>query len=222
MSSSFIVLTPPSQEPVSLTEVKDWLNIDFPDKDTLLAYLITRARRYCETVTHRAFATQTIQQVYTVERPSGGELSGPINRGPDWYAYQQMIGANPFGAAQFYLDLVMPPFQSGQTYTIETKVTAFDTWKTFPQVTNPDGSTNTYVDNVQEPARLFFMDPLTVNFWRMTYTTGYWSGYSLDTMAPDLKQCLFELIAAWYDNREGEGDISDVTSRLLARRVDWV
>src|SRR5579885_998201 len=207
MSTAFKVITPPSVEPISLTDAKAYLRVDFSDDDAVIANLITRARSYAETVTHRALCTQTIQCVETIERPSGGVLSGPIVEGPNWYQFQQQIGANPFGAAQFYVDLPMPPIQASQTLTIETKVTAFDTWTAFTGVT--------YLDDVQEPARLYFMDPLTVNFWRFTFTSGYYSGYPIP---PGLLQPIYESIAFWYNNREAEDLPQYILNKLLARR----
>lgn len=220
MSTSYKVTVPPTTEPVSLQEAKDWLRVDWTADDALLSTLISRARSLCEGVTHRALATQTIQHVETIERPEGGELSGPINKGPSWYQYQEQLGANPFGAAQFYFDLVMPPFTSGQTITIETKVIAFDPWTTFAQVTNADGSTNTYVDDNREPARLYFQSPITANFWRVTYTAGY-DRYTYP-MPPDLKQCVMDACAYLYDNRAAEGLPDALIRKLLAHRVDWL
>src|SRR5689334_10750978 len=101
MGSVFKVITPPSSEPITLSNVKDWLNIDFSSKDTLISSLITRARSYAETVTGRALATQQIQQIDTIARPDGGVLSGPIKPGPNWYVYNEQLGANPFGPAQY-------------------------------------------------------------------------------------------------------------------------
>ena len=220
MGSQFIVLTPPTSEPITLSDFKDYANIDFSSKDAMISRLISRARRYAETVTGRAWAYQQIQEVYTIERPSGGELSGPIMRGPSWYQYNQQIGANPFGAAQFWFDLAMPPVDRVLQVTMEYKVVAFDTWKTFAQFTNPDGSTNTWVDYVQEPARLYVMDPVTSNFWRFTYWTGYGNANTIP-LPEDLQQALFELTAWYFDNREGEDVPQWITNKLLAKRVSW-
>ena len=62
MGSQFIVFTPPTQEPITLPDFKDYANIDFSSKDAMISRLITRARRYAETVTGRALVTQRIQQ----------------------------------------------------------------------------------------------------------------------------------------------------------------
>ena len=219
MGSQFIVLTPPTVEPITLSAFKDWANIDFPDKDALIASLITRARRYAETVTGRAWATQTIRQVYTLERPTGGELSGPIMRGPNWFAFQQQIGSNPFGASQWYFDIAMPPFDNTQSFTLETRVTAFDQWVVFPQITYPDGSVNVFVETTYEPARVFIKDPLTVNFWRFTYTAGY--STTTYPLPPDMQHTLFEMINHFFDDRDSTEFPDWIMEKLLSHRTSW-
>src|SRR5579859_8018319 len=209
-NEAFQVITQVSTEPLTLTEVKDWLNVDFGTKDTLITNLISRARSMAETITGRAFATQQIRQIFTIARPKGGEVSGPIDHGPNWYQYQEQLGANPFGAAQFYFDLAMPPFQPNQTMTVETKVTAFDPWLTF--------TGTTYVDSIQEPARMYFQDPITANFWRFTYWAGYDATQSY-ALPFDLREPLLELISFWYDNREGDDMPQSLLNKFLSKRI---
>jgi hypothetical protein len=208
---AWIITVPVATEPITLTDAKAYLRVDFPNDDVLIGNLITRSRGIAERMTGRAFATQTIQEVFTIARPAGGEVSGPISHGPNWYQYQEQIGANPFGAAQFYFDLAMPPIQASQPITVETKVTAFDPWVTFPGLT--------YVDNVQEPARMYFQSPITANFWRFTFTAGYNPSYPLHGVVPDLEQGLYEAIAFFYDNREANDFPQDLKEKFLARRI---
>lgn len=229
-SEGFIILTPPSVEPVTLSDVKDWLNIDFTSKDALIARLITRARRRAETLTGRAFASQQIQCTFPITRPQGGELSGPIDKGPNWYQYQEALGANPFGAAQFYFDLPMAPVDVTQSVLVETKISAFDKglnpggYTTFLTGV-PSTFTTAWIDNVQEPARFYFQDPLTANFWRFTYWTGY--GSTTFPLPEDLAEPLFELISAWYDWRDGSASASQVQQiegKFLSKRLStaWI
>jgi hypothetical protein len=220
-SMGFVVKTPPSVEPVTLTDVKDWLNIDFSSKDTLITKLITRARRRCETVTGRAWASQQIQATYPITRPQGGELSGPVDHGPDWYQYQEQLGANPFGASMFYFDLPMAPADVTQSVTVETKITAFPAagWTTF--LTGiPTTFINAWIDNNQEPARFYFQSPLTANFWRFTF----WCGYGSNTfpLPEDLAEPLLEYVSYFYDYRDGGGDanrVAQIESKLLSKRT---
>lgn len=217
MGSVYKILVPPTTEPITLVDVKDWLNIDFTSKDTLITNLITRARAYAENITGRALATQQIQQVDTIERPDGGVLSGPIKPGPNWYVYNEQLSANPFGPAQYYHDLSRPPIQASKTISVQTKITAFDPWVDFD-------ITNTFIDDTSEPARFYFQDPITANFWKFVYWTGYDATYSY-VAAPELLQAVYELVSYWYDYRDGGGDanrLQQIEGKLLAKRVDWV
>ena len=220
MSSQFIVTTPVSTEPIALSDAKAYMRVDFPDDDALISQLISRVRSLAETYTHRAMSTQTIECEYAIDRPVGGELSGTINRGPNWYQFQQQLGANPFGAVQFYFVLPMPPAQGdASTLTVVTKVTAFQPWVTFPYTLNPDGSTNMYLDTIQEPARLYVMDPITANFYRFTYSAGYSPSYPVP---PDLLQPMYESINYFYDNREAQDLPQALVTKFLSKRVDWI
>jgi uncharacterized phiE125 gp8 family phage protein len=57
--AAFHLVTPPVMEPVTLTEVKRYLRIDFTDDDALLGILITAARQEVEQFLRRALITQT-------------------------------------------------------------------------------------------------------------------------------------------------------------------
>lgn len=219
-SEGFVVLTPPTTEPVTLINVKDWLNVDYSSKDALITKLITRARRRCETITGRAWASQQIQVTFPITRPQGGELSGPVDHGPSWYQYLEQIGSNPFGASMFYFQIPMPPVDVTQSVTVETKITAFPAngWTTFVSGI-PNTFVNAWLDNAQEPAMFYFQNPLTANFWRFTY----WAGYGTNTfpLPEDLEECLLELISYWFDYRDGGGDanlLQQIEGKLLSKR----
>jgi hypothetical protein len=217
MSSTYKVLIPPTQEPVDINRLKRYMRVDFDDTDPDIYELVTRARSLCETVTGRAWATQTIRQIDTIERPDGGVLSGPIKPGPSWYQYNEQLGANPFGPSQYYYDLAMPPFQS--LNSIQTKIAAFDAWTDFSFAPNSDGSLNVFADDTSEPCRLYIRNPLTANFWKFEYVTGYNAAYPLP---PDLLQALYEGVAYLYDYRQAEDFPEALKNKLLAKRVDWV
>ena len=65
------ISTPPAEEPVSVSEIKTHLRIDVSDEDTLLAGYISAAREMCETISRRAFVTQTIQTRFMMWPASG-------------------------------------------------------------------------------------------------------------------------------------------------------
>jgi hypothetical protein len=224
-SEGFIVLTPPSVEPITLSDVKDWINVDFSDKDALISRLITRARRRAETLTGRALASQQIQCTFPITRPQGGELSGPIDHGPDWYQFSEQLGANPFGASMFFFDLPMAPIDVTQSVLVETKVTAFENWSTFASGLPSTLTSTVWIDNNQEPARMYFSDPVTSNFWRFTYYAGY--GSNTFPLPEDLAEAMFELVAVWYDWRDGSApatQIQQIESKFLSKRIStaWI
>ena len=57
------LVTPPTEEPVSLLEAKLHLRVDFDEDDMLIASLITAARQAAETLTGRQFTTARWKQV---------------------------------------------------------------------------------------------------------------------------------------------------------------
>lgn len=57
--NGLVLATAPAVEPVTTTEAKSQLRVDFADDDTLIAALITAARQVVENITRRALVTQT-------------------------------------------------------------------------------------------------------------------------------------------------------------------
>jgi peptide/nickel transport system permease protein len=55
--------TAPASEPITLTEAKAHLRVDFDDDDTLITAMIAAARGYVEEHCNRALLTQTVTQV---------------------------------------------------------------------------------------------------------------------------------------------------------------
>lgn len=69
----------PTQEPVALEEIKEYLRIDGDDEDLLLASLITAARCYCEDYQKQASCIQKLQLTLSGEEVSG-EIELPRSR----------------------------------------------------------------------------------------------------------------------------------------------
>ncbi len=221
---SFRTVTEPSSEPVTLTQVKNYARIDFTDSgnDSVLTGLISSARKYCEGITGRAFATQSVLCQFIIDQPPGGVLSGPIDTDQtDFYHYEQELGANPFGVSQFYFDLPMAPLQSVQS--VGTQYTKFaingdgtPNYTNLPQIAG-DGSVNWAIDTLREPGRIYFQAPLIVYSWQFAYTAGY-DGVNYK-LPYDLQQVLLEIISFWYDNREGDTLPAGIMNKLLVKRL---
>ena len=60
------ITTPPIIEPVSITDAKNWLRVDYDGEDVLIESLISAAREKCEQYTNRAFISQGITESYGI------------------------------------------------------------------------------------------------------------------------------------------------------------
>lgn len=56
------VITPPTEEPVTLTEAKVFLRVDGTTDDALITALIVAAREKGEEISRRAYVTQTLEE----------------------------------------------------------------------------------------------------------------------------------------------------------------
>lgn len=54
----------PAIEPISVSEAKAWLKVDWDSEDALIETLISAAREKCEQYTNRAFIEQTITETF--------------------------------------------------------------------------------------------------------------------------------------------------------------
>ena len=57
------VITPPTTEPVTLTEAKQYLRVDGTADDALITSLIKQAREWCEDYQGKRYITQTLELV---------------------------------------------------------------------------------------------------------------------------------------------------------------
>jgi len=64
-----VVVTPPVQEPLVLSEVKTFLRVDHDFEDGYIAALIAAAREYCEAYQRRAFINREL--LVRIEKPQG-------------------------------------------------------------------------------------------------------------------------------------------------------
>lgn len=200
MSSAYKVTVPVSQEPITLTEAKQYLNVDFDDNDQLIARLIVRARSLAETISARALATQTIREDFTIEAESTGLYSTD-------FIESQSGPWNSQGAYCF--TLTVPPLQS--ITSVETRATVSSSFAAF---------TGTYViDDTSEPARVYIENPVSAVVWRFTYVAGYSASY---IVPPDLLQGIYECVAFFYENREAQDLPEPIIDKLMAKRSVWV
>ena len=60
------VITPPTEEPITLTEAKAFLRVDGTSDDALITSLIVAARERGEEIARKAYVTQTLEQTVDV------------------------------------------------------------------------------------------------------------------------------------------------------------
>lgn len=106
-----LALTPPAQEPVSLSEARQFLRLDQTEEDGLLASLITAARLMVEAASGRCLIDQAWRLV--LDRwPDGGEIRLPLSPAGSVTAarvYDLRGEAQPVAAGALQLDQVADP-----------------------------------------------------------------------------------------------------------------
>jgi uncharacterized phiE125 gp8 family phage protein len=211
---SLIVTSPPTVEPVALSDVKAHLRITWGDDDNYLQALITRARVWLESRTGRALVTQTLQGVWTLPKSPESQLRG--------------LYAELGQELTFWL-----PRTPLQTVTLAEIEKDLDVWQTL------NLTTDYVVDNDNDPQRVW-LRASAISYWaptgalinfmgvyaprvRITFTSGYTSNqqqmpyFASDTYAPFL-WALLQAVAYLYENREAAMPPDTVLAGLDAVR----
>ena len=187
--------TAPTQEPVTLQEVKEYLRVEDSTDERTVRPLIETARTFVEQHLGRALMSTTFQQFYD----SVDEIEDPLfegfRKGPYLNFYKN------------YLVLEKAPVVS------VTHVKTFqddDTETTF-------ASSKYYVDNAREPARVVLRNGETfpsalrvANAIEVQYVAGYSSPYAVPE---PIRQAILQLIAHLYEHR------GDMGNYLEAREI---
>ena len=212
MSVGYTVLTPVSVEPITLSDVKRWLRVDFDDDDAVIAEIIVDARRYAENILHKSLATQTIQAILEPEPVPAGSLSGPVGVPVDSWRLAERPDVPLFGNALISLKIPMGPLQS--LTTLEYQLTKMDSpeWTSL-SASDSNGNPNYRIDQLNEPNRLLIFTILAATRYRLTYVAGY------TVVPPDIRRTLLSLIGFWYQNREGQPVPCEIDMKFAGKRV---
>lgn len=188
--SSFILVTPPAIEPVTLAEIKQYTRIDGNDQDALVTSLITAARQWAEHYTGLGFISQG-WQMWLDQWPGvadhgwwDGVHDGAIG-----------VGANGMRAVD-NVKLPRAPVIAVSAVTIYSDGDAGTVWP----------ATNYYIDTMARPARLVLrngaswpMPSRAANGICIDYTVGY--GASASSVPEPIKIAIRQLVTHWYDHR---------------------
>ena len=181
--AGLVVTTPPTQEPLTLQDVKDYLRLDDGSDERVLQDLIETARRFCEEHTKRAIMPQTL----TLTIDAYDELADPL-----WEGWKTGPYINYY---KNYVDLARSPVQS------VTSVKAYND----SDVATTMSTDTYYVDSAREPARVVlrtgetFPTALRVaNAIEVVYV----AGYTNTSLVPSpMKVGMLQHIAYLYEHR---------------------
>jgi hypothetical protein len=213
MGVDYEVLVPPTVEPVTLSEMKVYLRVDFSDEDSLIQQFITDARRYGEEVTRRSLAPQTLRATVEPTRMPEGRLSGPVVGGDeDIFRLNERVTSIPFGLYGPVFALPQAPAQA--VTTVEYQLTPFDVpqWQTLA-AQDGAGNPNYTLYTEYDPTRLVLMPMLIASTFRITYTAGY------AACPTSITNAIKSLVSFWYDNRQGEEIPDSITQAFVRKRI---
>ena len=186
--SGLKILTEPSQEPVTLQEVKEYLRVEDNTDERNLRPLIESARRLVEEHLNRTLMQTTYQQFLD----SFNELEDPLWEG---------VRTGPYlNYYKNYIDLIKAPVSS------VTHIKTYDDADTATTM----ASSKYYVDSVREPARIVLRQGETfptalrvANAIEIQYVAGYSSPYSIPE---PIRLAILQFIAHMYEHRGDMGN----------------
>jgi hypothetical protein len=215
LPDSYKILTPAASELITLSDAKDYLNVDFSSKDALITRLITDARRYAEQMLHKSLVTQTIQMIHEVDPVAAGPLSGAVDAPMDADLFLERPNIPLLGNARVIIPVLMGPVQSFTS--VEWQLTRADVpeWTLLP-ATDDQGNPNYRLDTYAEPNEVNLFTILAAARYRLTYVAG---SDALDPKIEDVRLPMLSLINFWYEYREGAPVPDGIRQQFAERRI---
>jgi len=184
------VKTEPTQEPVTLQEVKEYLRVDDATDERVIRPYIESARRFCEEHTGRALMTQTL----TLFLDAFEDIDNPLWEGTRTGPY-----------LNYYKNYVVLPRSPVVSVTHVKTYDDADTATTL-------AASKYYLDSAREPSRIVmrtgesFPSALRVaNAIEVEYITGYTTQYNVPE---PMRLGILQHIAYLYEHR---GDMYDAS-----------
>ena len=193
------LVTAPSDEPLSLTQVKDHLHVTGNADDDYLRALITAARLQAEASTHRALMTQTW----------------------DWFL-------DDFPSEDIFC-VPRPPLQSITSITyLDAVAGATQTWATTEYDTDAP-ATIALIDEFAAPGRIALAFGVTYPATRTeinSVTVRFVAGYGADQDVPAaIRQGMLLAIGSLYEHREdvvtGTGQLATALPMHTSKALWW-
>ena len=182
------ITTEPTQEPLTVQEVKEYLRVDDSTDERIIRPYVQTARKFCEEHTGRALTTQTL----TLFLDAFDDIDDPLWEG---------MRTGPY--LNYYKNYIVLPNSPVVSVTHLKTYNDSDTATTM-------AATEYYLDNAREPSRIVlrtgssFPTALRVaNAIEVEYIAGYTSQYNVPE---PLKLGMLQHIAYLYEHR---GDMYD-------------
>ena len=186
--AGLVTTTAPTQEPVTLQEVKEYLRVDDATDERVVRPFIESARRFCEEHTGRALMTQTLILYLDAFEDAFDPLWEGMRTGPYLNYYKNYV--------------VLPRAPVVSVSHIKTYDDA--------DVATTLAASKYYLDSAREPARVVMRNGETfptalrvANAIEIEYVTGYTSQYNIPE---PIKLGIMQHIAYLYEHR---GDMYD-------------
>lgn len=186
--------TEPTQEPLTLQEVKEYLRVEDNTDERNLRPLIESARRLVEEHLNRTLMQTTYQQFLDSFDEHEDPLWEGVRQGPYLNYYKN------------YIDLVKSPVIS---------VTHIKTYQDDDTATTMAAS-KYYVDNAREPSRIVLRSGETfptalrvANAIEIQYVAGYTSPYQVPE---PIRLAILQIIAHMYEHR---GDMGNAAEAMM-------
>jgi len=186
--------TEPTQEPLTLQEVKEYLRVEDNTDERNLRPLIESARRLVEEHLNRTLMQTTYQQFLDSFDEHEDPLFEGVRQGPYLNYYKN------------YIDLVKSPVIS---------VTHIKTYQDDDTATTMAAS-KYYVDNAREPSRIVLRSGETfptalrvANAIEIQYVAGYTSPYQVPE---PIRLAILQIIAHMYEHR---GDMGNAAEAMM-------
>ena len=186
--------TEPTQEPLTLQEVKEYLRVEDNTDERNLRPLIESARRLVEEHLNRTLMQTTYQQFLDSFDEYEDPLFEGVRQGPYLNYYKN------------YIDLVKSPVIS---------VTHIKTYQDDDSATTMAAS-KYYVDNAREPSRIVLRQGETfptalrvANAIEIQYVEGYTSPYQVPE---PIRLAILQIIAHMYEHR---GDMGNAAEAMM-------
>ena len=203
--SGLQISTAPTQEPLSLQEVKEYLRVEDSTDERILRPFIQTARNIAEEHTGRAL----MQQTHTLFVDAYDELADPL-----WEGFR----TGPY--LNYYKNHIVLPRAPVQSVSSVSTFNDEDTETTF-------AASRYYVDNVREPSRVVLRQGETfptalrvANAIKVVYVAGYANAYAVPE---PIRMGMLQHIAYLYEHRgdmyEAAAPMPPIVKKLYAPYV---